>query len=80
MDSRIVSEYLDGVGVLIAQQKLKLSVLMRLKSRGITQDGAEFHVLRGRKCLEDGPLLEELHLYELYARENLETGRQPIVC
>src|SRR5215469_2874935 len=35
---------------------------------------AKFHVLRRRKRLQHCPLIEELHLYELDPRQNLEAG------
>ena len=76
----IVREDLDGVGILVAEQEFELAVLEGLKAGGVAEDAAKLHVLGGREGFEHGPLLEELHLDEFDAREDLERGRDAVVA
>src|ERR1700761_1119847 len=76
----IVREDLDGIGVLVAEQKLQLPVLPGLKAGGVAEDAAELHVLGWGERLKHGPLVEELHLDELDAGKNFECGGQAVIA
>src|SRR5262245_13753973 len=69
---------LDEAGVLVAEQELDRPELVRLQPRGGAEHVAKERVLRRRERLEHRPLLEELALHLLYAREDLEAGRELI--
>ena len=51
-----------------------------LKAGSVAEDAAELHVLGGCEGFKHGPLVEELHLDEFDARENLERGRDAVVA
>ncbi len=69
---RVVREHLEHVGVLVAEQEFELAVLQRLESGRRAQHRPEFHVLRRRQRLQHAPLLEQLALHLLDAREHLQ--------
>ena len=74
----VVTEHVDNRGVLVAEQELDRAVLRRLESRRRAERRTEAFVFRRRQRLEHGPLLEELLLDQLDARENLERGLERI--
>src|SRR4030095_15000450 len=74
----IVAEDLERCRVLVAEQELDRAVLRRLESGRMTEVGPERLVLGGRERLQHGPLLEELFLDELHARQDLEARRELI--
>ena len=80
MDGGVVREDFDGVGVFVAEEEFELAVLVGLKAGGAAEDAAELHVLGGCEGFEYGPLLEELHLDELYAGEDFERGWEAVVA
>src|SRR5205085_7849008 len=69
---------LEPPRVLVAQQKLDGAKLERLQARSRAQYVAELEVFGGRQRLEHRPLLEELALDLLHAREDLEARRQVV--
>jgi hypothetical protein len=80
VDCGIVRVDLEAVRVLVAEEKFELTILGGLEAGGISEDGAELHVLGRGKGFEDGPLVEELHLDEFYTGENFEAGWEPVVA
>ena len=72
--SRIVREYLEHVGVLVAQQEFDLAILQRLETGRRPQHAAELQVLRRRQRLQHRPLLEQLALHLLHPRQDLQAG------
>ena len=58
--------------VLVAEHELDGAELVRLQARGGPERVAELDVLRGRERLQHRPLLEELALHLLHARQDLE--------
>src|SRR5678816_3502855 len=69
---RVIAEHLGHVGVLVAEQELDQPVLKRLEAGCRSEHVAEFHVLARRQRLEHSPLLEQLALDLLHAREDLQ--------
>ena len=66
-------------GVLIAEQELDRAVLVRLEPGGVAEEPAELCILGGREGREHRPLLGELALDVLDARDALERGLQLVV-
>ena len=74
----IVRVELEAARVLVAQQEFDGAELERLQARRRAEHIAEFQVFGGRERLEHRPLLEELPLDLLHAREDLEAGREAV--
>ena len=74
----IVAEHVEHRRLLVAEQELDRAILRRLESRRARQRRAERLVLGRRQRLQHRPLLEELPLDQLDAREDLEAGLQPV--
>src|SRR5688572_6699212 len=74
----VVALHFHEARVLVAQQELDGAELERLQPRGRPEHVAELHVLRGRERLEHRPLLEQLALHLLHAREDLEARREAV--
>ena len=74
--SLVVAEHLEHVGVLVSEKEFDQPVLKRLEARSWSEYVAELHVLTRRQSLEHGPLLEQLPLDLLHARENLQARTQ----
>jgi hypothetical protein len=69
---------IDPVRDLVAEQEFDRAELMRLESRRGSEHVAKLGVLRGREGLEHRPLLEELALDLLHARQDLEARREAV--
>ena len=75
---RVVPEHVEHPGALVAQQELDRAILRRLESARTGQRGAERLVLGRRQRLQHRPLLEQLLLDELDARQYLEARVQRV--
>jgi hypothetical protein len=68
--------HVDAVRDLVAEQEFDGAELVRLQSRRRAEHVAELRVLGRRERLEHRPLLEQLALDLLHAREDLEARRE----
>jgi len=64
-------EHANHVGVLFAGQEFDQAVLQRLEARSRAKQVAEFQVFARRERFQHAPLLEQLALHHLHAREDL---------
>src|SRR4030095_9600841 len=74
----VVAKYIEHRRLLVAEQELDCTILRRLNPRRRSQRGAKRLVFRRRERLQHGPLLEQLLLDQLDAREDLEVGVETI--
>src|SRR5215831_9470288 len=74
----VVPEDLERGPALVAEQELERAILRRLEAGGAGERRTKRLVLGGRERLQHRPLLEELLLDQLHAREDLEIGRELI--
>src|SRR6266542_980046 len=72
VDRGVIAEYVDRRRMLVAEQELERAVLCGLESRRLAERGAECLVFGRGQRLEHRPLLEQLLLDRLHAREDLE--------
>ena len=78
MTGRIVAMEVHHARVLVAEHELDRAELVRLQPGGRAERVAEFDIFGGRKRLEHRPLLEQLPLHLLHAREDLERCLQGV--
>src|SRR6185295_7604315 len=78
MDRRVVAEHVEDRRLLVAEEELDGAVLRGLKARRRAERRAKRLVLGGRERFQHRPLLEELLLDQLDAREDLEAGAETI--
>src|SRR3954470_11168839 len=71
---------LHALGALVTEQELNGPELERLQPGRRSEHAAELGIFGRRERLEHRPLLEELALHLLYAREDLEAGLQAIAA
>ena len=78
VDRRVVAEHVEQRRLLVAEQELDRAVLRRLEARRRAERGPERLVLGRRQRLQHRPLLEQLLLDQLDAREDLEARVEPV--
>jgi hypothetical protein len=71
---RIVREHRKHAGILVAEQKLDLAILQRLKARRRAEHVAKLQILRRCQRFQHRPLFEQLALHLLDPRKNFQTG------
>lgn len=75
---RVVAKDIENRRILVAEQEFDRAILRRLESRRRTERGTKSLVFGRRERFEHRPLLEELLLYQLDTRENLEARLERI--
>ncbi len=78
MRGRVMPEHVEHLRALVAQQEFDRAILRRLESARTGQRGSKRFVLGRRQRLQHRPLLEQLLLDELDARQDLEARVQRV--